>query len=120
MELTKKDVLNSLAFRDFCRGYAEKAMGVLLEVAEDDKSAAAARVSAASAILDRSFGRANTVPEDHTKPTKQGVLVKVPTGKDATAVQNLLDELGIDYNPETDEEAVQQVIEEAGIIETDV
>jgi hypothetical protein len=43
------------------RGQAEAALKVLIDVAKDSDAPAAARVSAANAILDRGYGKASTV-----------------------------------------------------------
>jgi len=42
---------------EMAKGHAEKALEVLISVANNSKAAPAARVSAASAILDRGYGK---------------------------------------------------------------
>lgn len=45
------------ALADMAKGHAEKALQTLVDIAQDKESPAAARVSAATAILDRGYGK---------------------------------------------------------------
>jgi hypothetical protein len=49
------------SLRDLARQYTTKALKALVTVLEDEEQPAAARVSAASAILDRGYGKPSTV-----------------------------------------------------------
>ncbi|MFG5120863.1 DUF5681 domain-containing protein [Methylorubrum sp. POS3] len=53
----------SARVRDAAREYTEAAIETLVSIMRDDSAASAARVSAASAILDRGYGKA-TQPID--------------------------------------------------------
>ena len=42
---------------DMAKDHAERALSILVQIASDDEAPAAARVSAANAILDRGYGK---------------------------------------------------------------
>lgn len=62
--------------KEVAREYTSKALSVLVEIACSKRSPAAARVSAATAILDRGWGKpAQTISGDPKNPIPLGLTV---------------------------------------------
>lgn len=51
----------TVALKDMARRYSEEALAILAEIMGDDAAPAAARVSAASALLDRGHGKPSQI-----------------------------------------------------------
>lgn len=58
---------------EMARDYAEDAMKVLVDVARDANAPAAARVSAANAIIDRGYGKAPATVEPTVNPLAEAI-----------------------------------------------
>lgn len=66
------------SIKDAAREYTDQALLTLAEVMQDEEQPAAARVSAANAILDRGYGKATTmIGGDDDSPLKVTHLIEL-------------------------------------------